>query len=93
METALLKKLFDHYYTDPPSGAYLFTNDLEPEPLCAIYKSASLETIYQMYMANALPRQSMKYAIEQMKVSKYPITENQKIFFSNYNSHAEINGL
>jgi molybdopterin-guanine dinucleotide biosynthesis protein A len=89
MEYVMIEFLYRIFYTDQASEAYLFLNDKEPEPLCAIYKAVALKHIYQMYISGQLPKHSMKFALEQMHVSTFPITDSQKIYFQNYNNQKE----
>lgn len=93
IETALLKYLFQLSNEDDQADAYLFLNEGEPEPLCAIYRSKALADIYQLYVTDSLSKHSMKFVLEQMHASFHPIKENQKQYFRNLNAHADINGL
>lgn len=93
MEPVLLKELLHHYSTSKKNGAYLFTNNNEPEPLCAVYTADALTGVHQLYLSNQLKRHSMKFAIEHMPAFFYPLTEEQKPYFQNFNAHAQLNGL
>ncbi|MGL6269167.1 MAG: molybdenum cofactor guanylyltransferase [Chitinophagaceae bacterium] len=92
MEYDMIELLYRNFHTDQTSEAFLFINDNEPEPLCAIYKSVALKHIYQMYIAGQLHKHSMKFALEQMQVSTFTITDDQKKYFKNYNTHKELKG-
>lgn len=86
----LLHKL----YTDHPNhDAYLFTNDGQPEPLCAIYTAEALNKIYQDYKQGKLLKHSMKYMISRIHAFFHPLTHGQKTSFRNFNAHSELNGL
>lgn len=93
MEPALLKELYQHYLDNPGYDAYLFDNDGEHEPLCAIYVAKGLLTIDEMLRQGQLTRHSMKFMLDHLSVYSIPVKEEQKAFFRNFNAHAELNGL
>jgi molybdopterin-guanine dinucleotide biosynthesis protein A len=93
MEAAILKELFNYYKNNPGHQAYLFTNDREAEPLCAIYTSEGFATIRQIHQNGNLTKHSMKFMIGLLHCFFIPIRDEQKKFFSNYNAHAALNGL
>lgn len=92
METSLLKELYAHYLLDKKTLAYVFTNNGEPEPLCAIYTTKGLSFIYQMLLDGTLTRHSMKFMLDQLPVHRIPIPESQQSCFRNINAHADLNG-
>ncbi|MBO9563655.1 MAG: molybdenum cofactor guanylyltransferase [Niastella sp.] len=73
--------------------AYVFTNQGEPEPLCAIYKTKALAATLQSYHNNELTRHSMKFMLEHLAVHFIPLQPGQEQYFRNFNAHAELNGL
>jgi molybdenum cofactor guanylyltransferase len=93
MEPTILKELFIIYRQQPSTDAFIFTNDGEPEPLCAIYTSRGLSHIVQLQKANQLTRHSMKFMLEHVNTFSTPLTEEQKKYFRNFNAHAELNEL
>ncbi|HEX5653558.1 MAG TPA: molybdenum cofactor guanylyltransferase [Chitinophagaceae bacterium] len=93
MEPSLLKELYKIYQQTSASEAFIFTNDGEPEPLCAIYRAPGLDRISTMLRSGELTRFSMKFMLEHLLVYKTPLTENQQPYFRNFNAHAELNGL
>jgi len=93
MELSILKKLYTYYKNDPGFQAYVFTNDREPEPLCAIYKSEGLSSILQIHQKGNLVKHSMKFMLELLHCFLIPIQDEQKKFFSNLNAHSALNGL
>ena len=93
METSIMKKLIHHYEQDDEHHAYVFTNDGEPESLCAIYRSKSLAMVLSMYHSDLLPKHSMKYMLDHIKVYNIPIADEEKRFFRNFNAHSELNGM
>lgn len=93
MDSALLKELYQYYLDNPGYDAYLFDNDGEHEPLCAIYVAKGLLTIDQMLQKGELTRHSMKFMLDHLFVYSIPVKDEQKAFFRNFNAHAELNGL
>lgn len=93
MPSSLVQHLLNHYQRDDPFQAYLFTNEGEPEPLCAIYKAKGLSLILGMYNTRALTKSSMKFMIEQLAVLRIPLHDEEKNFFRNFNTHADLGGL
>jgi molybdenum cofactor guanylyltransferase len=93
METAILKQLLKAYQTNVKAGAFVFTNNGEPEPLCCIYKSGSLDSIIQMYQLQQLSKHSMKFMLDHINTYTIALTDDQKKYFVNFNAHAELNGL
>lgn len=92
METSLVQKLFDSYNNND-AAAYLFINEGEPEPLCAIYRSEALDETRNLYDSGKLVRHSMKFMLEHMNSFQLPLAENEKKCFRNFNAHSELNGL
>lgn len=80
-------------YRNNEEEAYVFTNHGEPEPLCAIYTAKALAATLQRYHQHELPRHSMKFMLEHLKVHFIPLQPQQEKYFRNFNAHAELNGL
>jgi molybdopterin-guanine dinucleotide biosynthesis protein A len=93
MEISVMEELLNIYKDNLGCEAFLFTNDEEPEPLCAIYTSRALARINHLNNTNQLPKHSMKFMLAQLKFFSVPASEKQKHYFNNYNSHAALNGL
>ena len=93
MEESVLIQLKSAYQQNQSYDAFIFTNEGEPEPLCAIYRANGLAQILQMLRAGQLTKHSMKFTIEHMDTFSIPLLNNQKQFFRNFNAHAELNGL
>lgn len=93
MNPDLLKELFTISMQQSSYDAFVFTNDGEPEPLCAIYCGKGLNHIVQLLKANQLTRHSMKFMLEHINTFSTPLEEKQKKYFRNFNAHAELNGL
>lgn len=93
MESFILKELYACYEQDKKQDACIFTNDNEPEPLCAVYTAAGLSKLITAIQQNRLYKYSMKFALSLLDVFSIPLTEEQKKYFRNFNAHAELNGL
>lgn len=93
MESGLLKELHERYKQAPETEACVFTNDGEPEPLCAIYSAGGLSKILTLFRHGHLVKHSMKYMLDHLSIVTVPIQQQQKISFRNFNAHAELNGL
>lgn len=92
METFLLKELYT-LYQKQEAEVFLFTNEGEAEPLCAIYTSAALQKVMTMLQKGQLTRFSMKFTLDHLQLAALPLKEEQKKYFQNFNAHADLNGL
>jgi molybdopterin-guanine dinucleotide biosynthesis protein A len=93
MEANLLKELFSLYKQSKKYEVYIFTNNKEPEPLCGIYTAKALKKIIALQKENKLVKHSMKFILSKLVVCEIAIHDTQKMFFRNFNAHAELNGL
>jgi molybdopterin-guanine dinucleotide biosynthesis protein A len=93
METVMLNELLLAASEHPANKAFVFSNEDEPEPLCAIYTAKGLSDVLQLLKANKLPRHSMKFVLEHISTFSIVLAEEQKKYFRNFNAHAELNGL
>ena len=93
METEILEELLPYYRLHSDAEAFVFTNDGEPEPLCGIYKAKGLIHIHHLYKTGHLPKYSMKNVLESIPTFLISPSPDKKKFFSNFNTHAELNGL
>ena len=93
MENKILSQLLDAYRNNMTYDAFVFTNEGEPEPLCAIYRAIGLAQIVQMLQKGQLTKHSMKFTIEHLDSFSIPLQDEQKRYFRNFNAHAELNGL
>jgi molybdopterin-guanine dinucleotide biosynthesis protein A len=93
METVMLNELLLAYREHPSAEAYIFTNEEEPEPLCAIYTAKGLSYILHLLKAKKLPKHSVKFMLEHIPTFTSPLHDEQKKYFRNFNAHAELNGL
>ncbi len=92
MEVSILRELVSLYKKET-ADAYVFANDKEPEPLCAIYTANGLKQIIRLYNNNMLARHSMKFALEQINSFVQPMMVGHERHFRNFNAHAQLNGL
>jgi len=92
METALLKELYT-LYQKQDADVFLYINEGEAEPLCAIYTSAALQKVMTMLQEGQLTRFSMKFTLDHLQLATLPLKEEQKKYFQNFNAHADLNGL
>ena len=93
METSVLKELLRHYNDNATADAFVFTNDNEPEPLCGIYNVKGLASVLNIYKSGQLVKHSMKFMLDHINTFFFPLREEQKKCFRNFNAHAEFNGL
>jgi molybdopterin-guanine dinucleotide biosynthesis protein A len=93
MDVSILKQLFEEYSGDKENDCFVFTNDGEPEPLCAIYTAGALKKIISTLEDGKLIKYSMKFALSLLRVHPVPLAETQKPYFRNFNAHAAWNGL
>ena len=92
MEATILKQLMS-YYEKQTAAAYVYTNDGEQEPLCAIYKAAALAYVLQQLQTNQLAKYSMKYVLGLVNTFSVPLADDQKKCFRNCNAQADLYGL
>jgi molybdopterin-guanine dinucleotide biosynthesis protein A len=93
MQKEIIKELIAAYENKPGFDAYVFAEEKEPEPLCAVYTTKALNHIKTLYNKNKLKKHSMKFMLEQLNVCIISITKNKKSNFTNINTHAQLNGL
>jgi molybdenum cofactor guanylyltransferase len=93
MEPALLSELRARHVSGSFYDAYIFINNNEPEPLCGIYTAKGLAIILNLLLEGRLIRHSMKFTLEQLRVNAIPVSEDQKRYFRNFNSAAELDSL
>jgi molybdenum cofactor guanylyltransferase len=93
MEPNLLKELFALHQQSNNYEAYIFTSNKEPEPLCGIYTSKALKKITVLQKENKLLKHSIKFILSKLIVCEIALHDSQKVFFRNFNAHADINGL
>jgi molybdenum cofactor guanylyltransferase len=93
MDKSVLQELLMRFATPPDRDAYIFTNDGEPEPLCAIYTARALNMILKRIRKKEHTRHSMKFMLTQLEVDTYPVTEPQKKYFRNFNAPSDLGDL
>jgi molybdopterin-guanine dinucleotide biosynthesis protein A len=92
MERAVMEQLAAAYESNQQE-AYVFTNNGEPEPLCAIYTAKGLAATLERHRNNQLVKHSMKFMLQNLSVHFIPLQPGQEKHFRNFNAHAELNGL
>jgi molybdopterin-guanine dinucleotide biosynthesis protein A len=92
IDAELIKQLLAKYNSET-AVAFIFTKDGELEPMPGIYTSKGLTHVAQLYSTNQLPRHSMKYMLDHISTSLFPLPADKKDRFRNFNTHAELNGL
>jgi len=90
MDQEVLASLHTLYLTNSGSQAYVFTLDLEPEPMCAIYTAVALAKVIHLLETNQLARHSLKYLLGQWTVATLPVPEGKRRCFTNVNSPTEL---
>ncbi len=93
MDTGILKQLLLMALKVPGAEAFVYTNEGEPEPLCAIYKASGLVKVTSLLQSGQLTRHSMKFMLQQINASFTKLEDRQKKNFRNFNAQAELNGL
>jgi len=92
MEIAVLEQLVESCNAIA-ADTFFFTNDGNPEPLCAIYTANGLAHVLDLLNTGRLQKHSMKYILEHLPTHTIPLRPDQKPFFRNFNAHADLNGL
>ena len=93
MDKTVLVKILETAKRKNSRDAFVYENEGNSEPLCAIYTSTALQQVMELYQNNQLQKQSMKYVLEQVDTLTIPIPEEWKIYFTNYNSPDELSTL
>jgi molybdopterin-guanine dinucleotide biosynthesis protein A len=93
LDVKVLKNLMEAVEKFPSSGAVLYDNNGEPEPLCGIYRASSLAFVVMLQQQGSLSKHSMKYMLEQMKPTLLPLRADQQSSFRNFNVSSELNSL
>lgn len=93
MQSGLIKELIVTAQQHKNFDAWLYKNNHQPEPLCAIYSYHALASILHLLKEGKLYKHSMKFMLEQINPYFITVQEQQEKCFRNFNSHAELNGL
>lgn len=73
--------------------AFVYNDDENTEPLCAVYTSKGLEKIYKLYRQEQLKKHSLHYMIENMQTCYLSIPPKWKKYFKNYNSPSDLEAM
>ena len=93
MDEIVLTDLINSYNSHPQKEAFVFTNEGNLEPLCAIYTSSALKKVMELYNHNKLPKHSLKFVLEQLDTLKIPLKIDWKQYFTNYNTQNDLGSL
>ncbi len=93
MKDEIIKELISNYTTSPHYEAYLFSNNENAEPLCAIYTALGLAKILTLYQNQQLMRFSMKHILSLLSTYTIPLNEEQKLAFTNFNSPTDLSSF
>lgn len=93
MEHHMLSRLSDIANLQASPDAFVFTSNGEAEPLCGIYRAKGLSHVVQLYNEKKLAKHSMKFMLEHIETFTTPLADDEKQYFRNINTHAELNGL
>lgn len=90
METIAISKLQDCYALHPNYEAYVYVQENNREPLCAIYSATALQKIVKMNTDKTLKKHSMNFMLDQLTVFEIQVLQDQKDLFKNYNSPSDL---
>lgn len=89
MTMDLLKNLLDAAKQES-NEAYVYHTGDRPQPLCGIYSAAGLQHICKLFEEGNLQRFSMMHTLEILQTKFFPVNEENRPAFNNYNSPEEI---
>jgi len=72
MEPDLLNELYSRYQHQTTSGAIVFTNNGEWEPLCGIYSATGLSYILSLLRSGQIMQHSMKNVLDHLITKSIP---------------------
>lgn len=93
---AMQKPVIDHLIqtsSDKKEDAFVFKNNINVEPLCAVYTSKGLKKIYEQYKQGQLKQHSLHYVLENIATVHLSIPAAWQEYFNNYNSPDDLNSL
>jgi molybdenum cofactor guanylyltransferase len=88
-----LQTLLAGYRQDGSFDAYVYSNEGQFEPMCGLYTAKGLSTLLAAHLKGALQRFSMKAALNGINTMSIPIPDEQKYYFQNINSRADLEKL
>jgi molybdenum cofactor guanylyltransferase len=83
-----LKRSYNKQYE-----AFVFKCEDAVEPLCGIYTSAGLKKVYDLYVQGQLKRHSMMYVLENLNTQYLALSQEEKLYFNNYNSPSDLRSM
>jgi len=90
MTREVLHLLTQHYRQATAYEYLIFEKDGEPEPLCAIYRSAGLQKMMHRFRQQMLSKFSMKYILAMSVTQVIQLDELMHPAFKNYNSPDDL---
>ncbi len=92
MEAAIMQTLLS-LYDQQRADAFVFANEQNYEPLCAIYTAKGLATLHQLQKNGGLTKYSMQFVLTCIDTVPLPITPYQQKYFLNVNSPSALSRL
>lgn len=89
MDQQLLEQVMDANERNSGFDSYIYSNGINPEPLCGIYKAGFLNLIIKKLSSGQLSRNGMKFALEQGQIFSLEIPEATQKYFQSYNTQEE----
>jgi molybdopterin-guanine dinucleotide biosynthesis protein A len=91
MKTEVLKALIETYHANPDFEAWVFLqSDGSPEPLAAIYSAKAMSGILIKHREATLPKHSMKYLLDQLRIFTIPVPDRWAASFTNFNTPQQV---
>lgn len=90
IEPIVFHKLLALQKQSPDYDAFVFVQDAEAEPLCAIYTAKGLQKILAAYREGSLGKQSMKHILEMLHTLRTALPAEWKPYFKNINTRQDL---
>jgi molybdopterin-guanine dinucleotide biosynthesis protein A len=91
MQTEVLEQLITAS-TTTEAEAFAFRSNEHTEPLTAIYMATGLKKINSLYRNEGLKRFSLHYVLEVLQTTYFPLPEQWKPYFYNFNTPQDLRG-
>lgn len=90
IEPIVFRELLALQEQSPDYDAFVFIQDTEAEPLCAIYTAKGLQKILAAYREGSLGKQSMKHVLEMLHTLQTVLPTDWKPYFKNINTRQDL---
>jgi molybdopterin-guanine dinucleotide biosynthesis protein A len=91
MKPEVLKALTGTYHANPGFEAWVFVqSDGSPEPLVAIYSAKAMARMLIKHRETPLPKHSMKYLLDQLRIFTIPVPDIWAESFTNFNTPQQV---